>query len=274
MKRKCNWQNCYEEATWQRDGRVGGVDHYCQIHFSLLSNTTLPSNPLDVPATGGSPEEKLLRLRELNEAYTAASVALNLSATKTSNSTIPNQLSESTEALNRSESTRLGYTVTRPDLQFSAPNVMPPKQPEKMSCAVRCSAHGEQYEYTVGRGDCEECVKETIEEREAIIAEGIKHDDGKSPIGLIPWEALEEEGMAFLEGQDKYGTYNFTNGLSVLRCLCASIRHVSKAIWVGTFDPDSNRSVTHLGAARAEIGMAIFMIRRRPEFDDRFKGGK
>lgn len=100
---------------------------------------------------------------------------------------------------------------------------------------------------------------------------GTKHDAGKPPLSLIPKEFLDEVAKAFDFGRDKYGQFNFTNGLPVTRLLDAAMRHITAAAWTEQNDPESG--VDHLGHAGASLAMALFMIRNRPDLDDRYKKG-
>ena len=105
--------------------------------------------------------------------------------------------------------------------------------------------------------------------------EGIKYDEGKPDISLIPYSALEEEAYAFMLGMKKYGRYNFTKGMAITRVLASAMRHILAFLWEQSWDEESGRS--HLGHARACLAMAIEMLRigtatdDRPDYVKRFK---
>lgn len=101
---------------------------------------------------------------------------------------------------------------------------------------------------------------------------GAKNDKGKPPLALIPKEFLDEVALAFDYGRQVYGQYNFTNGLEVTRLLDAAMRHITAYAWGEDKAADSN--VNHLGHAGASLAMALFMIKYKPELDDRFKKPK
>lgn len=101
---------------------------------------------------------------------------------------------------------------------------------------------------------------------------GKKNDQKKPWLGLIVPEAEWEEGKAMTHGMEKYGKYNFTNGLTVVRLLSAAKRHINQTLRGDDIDPETGDwEVHHLGEARAAIGMAMHMLAHRPDLDDRFK---
>lgn len=97
---------------------------------------------------------------------------------------------------------------------------------------------------------------------------GNKNDGVKADLGLIPLEALEECAKAFMYGEKKYHRYNFTKGISVNRLLAAALRHINQSIWESEKDDESGDN--HLGHALASLSMAVYMIKNRPDLDDRF----
>lgn len=97
---------------------------------------------------------------------------------------------------------------------------------------------------------------------------GKKNDSLKADLGLIPLCALEECAKAFMLGEKKYSRYNFTEGIAVNRLLGAALRHINQSIWENDKDSESNEM--HLGHAMASLSMAIYMIKNKPELDDRF----
>lgn len=97
---------------------------------------------------------------------------------------------------------------------------------------------------------------------------GTKNDNIKADLGLIPIEALEECAKAFMYGEKKYHRYNFTKGISVNRLMAAALRHINQSIWESEMDSESGDS--HLGHALASLSMAAYMIKNRPDLDDRF----
>lgn len=100
---------------------------------------------------------------------------------------------------------------------------------------------------------------------------GSKYDTDKPPLGLIPDEFLKLTADAFNYGAKKYGTFNFTKGIETMRSLHAALRHISSFIWTEDLDPESK--ISHLGHAAASLAMCAYMLKNRPDLDDRPKKG-
>lgn len=98
---------------------------------------------------------------------------------------------------------------------------------------------------------------------------GIKHDSGKPRMELIPAEGIEQIAQVFAFGAGKYGDYNWAGGLKVSRLLGAVLRHIFAFLRGETNDPESGLS--HLAHAGCGILMALTMMSRRPDMDDRYK---
>ena len=101
---------------------------------------------------------------------------------------------------------------------------------------------------------------------------GKKFDEGKPPISLVVSEAVWEEAKVMGFGEKKYGTWNWTKGLSIIRLLSAAMRHILQ-FSMGQ-DTDDETGISHLAHARCCLGMAIWMKNHRPELDDRLKEKK
>lgn len=98
---------------------------------------------------------------------------------------------------------------------------------------------------------------------------GTKFDAQKPKISLIPAEAIIEMAMAFTYGAQKYGADNFKQGISYRRLLDAAFRHLI-ALSNGE-DADIESGNSHAGHALASIAMLCYMMKNKPELDDRFK---
>lgn len=98
---------------------------------------------------------------------------------------------------------------------------------------------------------------------------GTKHDEGKPRISLIPKEALWEMGKAFGYGENKYGTFNYKNGINYTRLADAAMRHLTQFIDGQNDDEESGHN--HLGHALASLAMLVDMYYNHPELDDRYK---
>lgn len=101
---------------------------------------------------------------------------------------------------------------------------------------------------------------------------GLKFDDNKlekPALAYIPKAALWAEGQAFAYGEQKYGSWNYKHGIKVSRTCAAAMRHIVQFLDGENIDKESKAH--HLGAARANLAMALDALENRPEFDDRFK---
>lgn len=96
---------------------------------------------------------------------------------------------------------------------------------------------------------------------------GLKYDQGKPDLSILPIEALEAMAAAFTYGAKKYQRNNFKKGIEVNRTLAAALRHIYAKLNKQDFDIESG--VDHLGHALAAIAMAIYTLKHKPELDDR-----
>ena len=98
---------------------------------------------------------------------------------------------------------------------------------------------------------------------------GVKHDNGKPPLSLIPRAALMLEAQVLAFGADKYGKFNFTKGFQQSRLLDAAMRHITAYAWGE--DNATESGLSHLGHARACLAMLIQNIEDGVSTDDRYK---
>jgi len=78
----------------------------------------------------------------------------------------------------------------------------------------------------------------------------------KLPLDLIPATASIEEALAFLEGAEKYGAFNYRAvGVRASIYVAAAMRHIQK--WVNGEERDEKTGVHHLGSARACLGILL-----------------
>ena len=56
-------------------------------------------------------------------------------------------------------------------------------------------------------------------------ASGVKYDAGKNQLQLIPVEVLQDVGLIFTHGAQKYGEYNWLGGMRWSRFIGATLRH-------------------------------------------------
>jgi hypothetical protein len=98
---------------------------------------------------------------------------------------------------------------------------------------------------------------------------GVKHDGGKDPWHLLPWDAVREIVKVLAFGAKKYAERNWEKGLPHSRTFAATQRHLTAYFQDGeTRDPETGLS--HLAHAGCEILFALaFELRGRTDLDDR-----
>lgn len=101
---------------------------------------------------------------------------------------------------------------------------------------------------------------------------GVKFDGDKPGMASIPKDAMWEMGKALSFGATRYGDHNYRQGMKVGRCLAAAVRHIYQHLDGEDIDSDSGNM--HLGHAMASVAMAIYILKNKPEFDDRFEDDK
>lgn len=109
-------------------------------------------------------------------------------------------------------------------------------------------------------------------EKTANSDKGIKYDDGKLRIDLIPPEVIRALAMVFAYGADKYGRWNWEKGMRAGRLWAATLwaatqRHLWS--WWNKEDMDEESGYNHLWHALVSIAMLIVLQKRGTGEDDR-----
>lgn len=76
---------------------------------------------------------------------------------------------------------------------------------------------------------------------------GVKHDGGKLPLDLLPFDAIEEVARVMDFGAQKYARRNWEGGMSWGRLFAAALRHLF-SFWRGQ-DRDPETGLSHLAHA-------------------------
>ncbi len=97
----------------------------------------------------------------------------------------------------------------------------------------------------------------------------VKHDTGKTPISLIPIEAINGEADVFAFGAAKYGRHNFRKGMEHTRVIDAALRHLLAIANGEDIDPESGKP--HWAHARCCLAMYAYYQVNNVGTDDRFK---
>jgi hypothetical protein len=98
---------------------------------------------------------------------------------------------------------------------------------------------------------------------------GKKNDQEKIPMELLPSEALFEIGKVLKAGKEKYGRANWAKGIGVSRLLGAAMRHIAQ--FNAGEDMDEETQTLHIANAACNLMFAIWMMKKRPELDDRWE---
>lgn len=98
---------------------------------------------------------------------------------------------------------------------------------------------------------------------------GIKHDDGKLRMDLIPWDSVVEVAKVYTEGAKEYGDNNWRNGIRWGRVFAAILRHLF-AFWTGE-DMDNKTGLPHLAHAAWGCLTLLNFTKTHPGLDDRVK---
>ena len=68
---------------------------------------------------------------------------------------------------------------------------------------------------------------------------GVKHDGGKLPYHLLPFDAVDEVVAVLQHGAKKYGDRNWEQGMDWSRLLGATLRHLSSYSQGQRIDPET-----------------------------------
>lgn len=94
----------------------------------------------------------------------------------------------------------------------------------------------------------------------------IKHDEGKSRLDLVPYDALLMVGDVLAYGAKEYPDRNWERGLDWGRVFAATLRHLAKWASGERFDPDSK--LPHLAHATADVMMLLALAEIRNKGKD------
>jgi hypothetical protein len=101
---------------------------------------------------------------------------------------------------------------------------------------------------------------------------GLKFDNGKPPLSLVPKALLEGVAWTLGFGANKYGRDNYKQGFKYTRLADAVFRHMVSAVNGEDNDPESGR--LHLEHAAATLAMMLECNRLSTLEDDRYEHGE
>lgn len=98
---------------------------------------------------------------------------------------------------------------------------------------------------------------------------GVKHDDGKIPLGLVSTEAMEQLGKVLGMGLNKYSAHNWRAGIAWQRVINALMRHLLSFNAGIDIDPESG--VSHMAHVMCCAMFILEYEKTHKELDDRYK---
>lgn len=101
---------------------------------------------------------------------------------------------------------------------------------------------------------------------------GLKFDEDKPMMVLVPPAALKEVAKVATFGAKKYGAANYLEGLELSRMLSAVYRHINSVTLGEDTDPESG--VDHLAHAALGLMMAVELRALGRIVDDRHEAYK
>jgi hypothetical protein len=103
-------------------------------------------------------------------------------------------------------------------------------------------------------------------------AGGIKHDDGKLPLELLPVDVLEEIAKVLKFGASKYSSNNWRGGFKYSRIFGACLRHLFA--WFRGVDTDPETGLSHLAHAGCCLFFLLHFVIAKTGTDDRSENCK
>lgn len=97
--------------------------------------------------------------------------------------------------------------------------------------------------------------------------EGLKFDEGKVRLDLLPFDALTEVAKVLTHGANKYGDRNWEKGMKWGRLLGAALRHLFA--WARREDLDPETGLSHLAHAACSVLFLLTYTLRGIDGDDR-----
>lgn len=97
--------------------------------------------------------------------------------------------------------------------------------------------------------------------------EGVKHDEGKYPLHLLPVEVLEEVSRVLDFGSRKYQDWNWAKGFKWSRLYSASLRHLFAHMRGEDKDPETG--ISHLAHATCNLLFLMYHELHKKGEDDR-----
>lgn len=99
---------------------------------------------------------------------------------------------------------------------------------------------------------------------------GVRYDQGKGRISLLPGRAIELVMQVGEFGSKKYGDHNYRGGMPVTKYLDAAYRHAFVQWLFKGEDNDQESGLPHLAHAAWNVLAALEQMLLKPELDNRY----
>ena len=100
----------------------------------------------------------------------------------------------------------------------------------------------------------------------ASVTGGLKKDNGKPGMDLLPYDALVEIAKVLDFGKQKYDAHNWKKGIEYSRVVAAAYRHLGE--YTEGRRVDSETGLSHVAHAACNLLFLLWYEKHRPEMDD------
>lgn len=98
----------------------------------------------------------------------------------------------------------------------------------------------------------------------------LTYDDGKEPLAMLPWAAIDELSRVQMYGHGKYKDFNnYRKGMEVTRNLSCAIRHIRD--YINGIDADHESGLNPLAHAMCRLAFVLQNLHDNTAIDDRYK---
>jgi len=97
----------------------------------------------------------------------------------------------------------------------------------------------------------------------------LRYNTGKLEWTLIDFESLEPMVKVLMFGAHKYAPNNWKKGQTYTTIIDCTIRHLTAILRGEDIDPDSGEP--HIGHVQCNAMFLSYMMKHKPDFDNRYK---
>lgn len=98
------------------------------------------------------------------------------------------------------------------------------------------------------------------------------YDEGKEPLAMLPWAAIDELSRVQAYGHSKYKDFNnYRKGMEVTRNLSCALRHIRD--YLNGADTDHESGLNPLGHAMCRVAFVLQNLHDGVAIDDRYRAG-